>query len=473
MMSRRSGKKERIVASKYLNESSSVIAMMSAVITSGGSLDAAVRKVAADGPKNTAKLFGRIVADADSRSSPDIRAAVLDLISAFPEELSSFRRAMFMTVSASDAKTGEEKIRIMGEATVASLDGIKRAGEGYISKLQFPCTAVFGIGIMVPMILLLLAPMLNIGGMFSMPAAINERTIRMTILFVVPLCVLSVILSIMGRNPFMESSSDRKGSAYVLAAVTSVPVAYLADRMGLGLRETVTLSVVVGSVSVLIAMSGRISAERAREKKAKALRGVLFDLGNRMVTGENFDSALVYALSERKECSKIAEALEREYVLCRGDVEAAVRRCISPYSSEISDALCRISVSSYRDIRDAGRMATALAHQFQNEDQIRDSMRNKLRGMTDMMNGTAALFAPLILGLSIMMMSPLAQVAGPLDTTSTYITVSVYIGELAILISLFTSLLSDRFRAVDIIRKVCAVLPVAMAVLYICSSFVI
>ena len=100
-------------------------------------------------------------------------------------------------------------------------------------------------------------------------------------------------------------------------------------------------------------------------------------------------------------------------------------------------------------------------------------MRNKLRSMTDMMNGTAALFAPLILGLSIMMMSPLAQVAGPLDTTSTYITVSVYLAELAVLISLFTSLLSDRFRATDIICKVSAILPAAMVVLYVCSSFVI
>ncbi len=473
MRSKKSEKKTKIVASKYLNESSSVIAMMSAVITSGGSLDAAVRKVAADGPKNTAKLFGTIVADTDSRSFPDMREAILELISMFPEELSSFRRAMFMVVSASDAKTAEEKVRIMGEATAASLDGIKRAGEGYISKLQFPCTAVFGIGIMVPMILLSLAPMLNIGGMFTMPAAINERTIRILILFVVPLCVLSVILSIRGKNPFMESSFDWKGSVSVAAALTSIPVVVLAGRFGLGLRETVTASVIIGSVSVLIAMSGRISAEKSREKVARSLRGVLFDLGNRMVTGENFDSALVSALSERKECSKIAEALEREYVLCRGDVEAAVRRCISPYSSEISEVLCRISVSSYRDIRDAGRMATALAHQFQNEDQIRDSMRNKLRSMTDMMNGTAALFAPLILGLSIMMMSPLAQVAGPLDTTSTYITVSVYLAELAVLISLFTSLLSDRFRATDIICKVSAILPAAMGVLYVCSSFVI
>ncbi len=457
----------------YLNESPSVISLMSSVITSGGSLDAAVRKVASDGPKNTSKMFNDIVCKVDSRTEPEIRDCLLGTISEFPESMASFRRALFMTVSASDALTQTEKVRIMGEATDVILGGIKQTGESYISKLQFPCMAVFGIGIMIPMIVLSLAPMLGIGGMFSMPAGIDEGTIRTVVLFIVPLCMLAVIMSIRDKNPFMDAKGDWNELWRVAPFIVTIPVAIVLALLGLGYREVIVGSIIVGSIIVHLNVNGVVRKEKDRVKVEKGIRNCLFELGNRMVTGENFDSALVEALSVRKECSKLAEALSREYVLCRGDVASAVRMCMSPYSNEMADVCCRILVASERDVRDAGRMATAIAHQLQNEDLVRNDMTNKLRSMIDMMNGTAAVFAPLILGMSIMMMSPLTEISAMANVDSAFVTVSMYIVELAALISVFTALLTDRFRAVNVIDRFSAVLPVAMVILYVCSSIVI
>ena len=466
-------KKRKMEPKLYLNESPSVISLMSSVITSGGSLDAAVRKVASDGPKNTSKLFRDLVCRVDSKERCDIRDSLLELISGFPEGISSFKRALLMTVSASDALTRDEKVRIMSEATDMTLKGIRQMGESYISKLQFPSMAVFGIGIMVPMIVLSLAPMMGIEGMFSMPIGLDESTIRTVVLFLVPLCILAVILSIKDRNPFMDSESDWDGLWRMVPFLVSIPVANVIGNMGFDDRVVITSSVVVGSIAVYASVNGIIRKEKDRMKVEKAIRNCMFDLGNRMITGENFDSALVNALSVRKECQKLTEALSREYVLCRGDIGSAVRMCMTPYSKEMADICCRILAASNRDIRDGGRMATAIAHQLQNEDTVRKDMMNKLRGITDMMNGTAAVFAPLILGMSIMMMSPLTQMSTMADTSSAFVTVSVYIVELAILISMFTALLSDRFRAVNVIHRFATVLPVAMIILFVCSSIVI
>ena len=130
-------------------------------------------------------------------------------------------------------------------------------------------------------------------------------------------------------------------------------------------------------------------------------------------------------------------------------------------------------MASNKDVRDAGRMATAIAYQLQNEDLVRNDMKNKLRGMTDMMNGTAAVFAPLILGMSIMMMSPLVSMSALADVSSAFTTVFVYVIELAALISMFTALLSDRFRAVNVINRFATVLPLSMVILFVCSSIAI
>lgn len=473
-MRRRSRTKKRnIVPKMYLNESPSVISLMSSVITSGGSLDAAVRKVAAEGPKNTARLFRDVVSSVDCRLSEDIRTSLLALISEIPDGLSSYRRALFMTVSASDAKSQTEKVRIMDEASKIVLEGIKLTGESYVSKLQFPSMAVFGIGIMVPMIILSLAPMASINNLLPMPLEIEEGVMNIVILFLVPLIVVSVILSIKDKNPFMDTAFDPSGGWRCLFGLIALPLAHSLMQNGTGIREVLTVSIVIGSVAVYLSVSGLISKERRRLRKETAIRGSLYDLGNRMVTGENFDSALIAALSQRKETKGIADALTKEYVLCRGDVNSAIRLCISPISADLSDLLCRIGAASYRDIRDAGRMAVSIAHQLQNEDHVRRDMKNKLQGIMDMMNGTAALFAPLILGMSMMMMSPLSEITGVSTAESSFVTLTIYITELSILMSVFTALLTDRLKAVNVVHRISMVLPVAMVILYVCSSITI
>ena len=129
--------------------------------------------------------------------------------------------------------------------------------------------------------------------------------------------------------------------------------------------------------------------------------------------------------------------------------------------------------ASCRDLRDAGRLATAIAHQLQDQDAVRKGIENKLRNMTDMMNGTAMVFAPLILGLSIMMMGPLSAVSGSSDPAHAFTVVSVYIVELALLISAFGSILSGRFSAVNLIHRFSMTLPPAMAILAVCASITI
>ena len=98
-------------------------------------------------------------------------------------------------------------------------------------------------------------------------------------------------------------------------------------------------------------------------------------------------------------------------------------------------------------------------------------MNNKLRSMTDMMTGTSAIFAPLILGLSITMMGPIASITGDVNVDGTFMLIAVYLVELSILMSCFSSLLSGRFRATETVYRIATVLPISMIVLFACTLF--
>ena len=215
-----------------LNEAPSVVSMMSTVLAAGGSLDAAIRYVAENGPApvlaaggsldaairyvaengpaRSSAIFGDLVTAVDCREAPDMREAFHRMLSSMPAELGPYRRAMHMVVSASDA-AGAEMSRILREATESALAGLRQAGEEYSSKLQSPCMVVFALGIMVPMILLSIVPLLGIGGEFGAELPVSDALMEFLVLVAVPVCVGMVMVSIRGRNPMSSGASSGKG----------------------------------------------------------------------------------------------------------------------------------------------------------------------------------------------------------------------------------------------------------------------
>ena len=121
-----------------LNEAPTVIGMMSVSLRSNGSMDSAVRDVAVNGPKNIASLFAGIVRDADCRRTDSINQGLLDLLSSLPPQLSPFRRAVHMLITAADTSDGVRRSEMIGDAEETVLTGLRLMGESYSSKLGPP-----------------------------------------------------------------------------------------------------------------------------------------------------------------------------------------------------------------------------------------------------------------------------------------------------------------------------------------------
>ena len=461
-------KKLKCSPETLMNETPSVIGMMSVTLSSGGSFDSAIREIAKNGPRYISEIFRKIVLDADCKAVSDIKTAVIDTVSTFPKALAPFKRAMHIVVTAFDSADVKERAEMMKDAENIVLEGLKSIGESYSSSLNSPCMLIFGLGIMVPMILVSMLPMLSIGGMFSVPF-IDSNVVTIIVLIAIPLIVGGVAVSIRGKNPFFKVEYSAEDLRHFLPLTAAIPVYLFCSNQGLSGEISISVSFIIAGLLTFAAISPSIRKEKERVKTEEALKDALFELGNRMSMGDNFENAVKKALSSRKDCSALSEKMERELTICRGDIESAVINVIGDISEEMADHYCDIYRASMRDIRNAGKLATSIAHQIQDQNAVRKNIENKLKSTMDMMTGTSAVFAPIILGMSIVMLGPITSITGGVFFKDIGQTLSIYLVELAALISLMCSNLMCRGRTVDVMARFSLMMPISLIIFMVCS----
>ena len=452
-----------------MNETPSVIGVMSVTLSSGGSFDTAVREIAKSGPENMSRLFGRIVLDADSRVISDIGTAIMELVSSFPKQLSPFKRAMHIVVTAFDSSEPKERDDMMKDAERIVLEGLRNIGESYSSSLTTPCMMIFGLGILLPMVMISMLPMLSVGGMFSV-SSIDSRVVKLLVLVMIPSVVGSLVMSIRGKNPFHKAVISPGDVRFLIPLSIAVPVYFLLKAEGLSDDLSISAAFAIAGLVTFMTICPSLLREKERSKTEEALKDVLFELGNRMSMGENFENAVIKALGSRDECAQIRIGLERELVLCRGDIGSAVHAVLSPISSDVASCYRDICRASVRDVRNAGRLALGIAHQLQDQNNVRKGIENKLKSTMDMMTGTSSLFAPIILGMSIVMLGPISEITGHVFFEDIGLTLTIYLIELAALISLMSSNLMCKGKTIDTVARFCAIMPVSLIVFSVCSS---
>jgi hypothetical protein len=373
---------------------------------------------------------------------------------------------MIMAAAASSDRV--ERRRMLSETSDISLNGLKEIGEEYSTSLNIPCMMIFGLGIMVPMVLMSILPMLSLGGVFG-GSSIGTMPIILATLVFIPAIIFSLILSVKEKNPFMKASSNMDPK-YILPLLSAVPVSLAVLTMTGELQTSLTAAALVSGAATLAYVFPSVRSEGIREKQEALLHDSVFDLGNRMIAGENFETSLVKAVGARKECSAVAESVSREMGICRGDACSAIQASVGNVSGRLSDIICEVYRCSLKDTRDAGRLAVSVGRQIQDQDTVRKGIKNKLKSMTDMMTGTAAVFAPLVLGMSVAMLGPVSRVMDGTGLGDTSAILSVYLIELCALIAVLTSFLSGKVDIRDIAYRLGFMLPISMIMFTLCSS---
>ncbi len=459
---------EKMEYRPLIREVPAAVGMMSVVIESGGSLDSAVREVASKGPGKIGGVFSAIVHDADVRACPDIRSGLRSLTARLPKELAFFRRSVHMLMAASEMSSGPEKTRILKDAADISINGLRETGEAYGSSLSNPCMIIFSLGIMVPMILMSILPILQIGGMFGESMGLGPVVV--TTLVIVPACVLCVTLSIRGKDPFATEKGDREWKS-ISPLIASVPLALIGWNLTGNIVQTFVFATVPSCALTFAVLHPSQRREKKRSDMERFLKDSVFELGNRLVSGENFENAAAGALDTRSETSHIAEMFRKETVLCRGDERSAIISALGGISREAVEAYCEVYDASQRDVREAGRLAISIGRQMQDREAVDKGVSNKLKSVFDMMTATAAVFAPMVLGLSVAMLKPLSEISETADLTGTSAVIAVYLAELCVMMAFLTAAHKGGCGVRNVAYRFSMMLPLSMAVFYACTSF--
>lgn len=454
-----------------LKEGPRTIGMMAVVIESGGSMDAAVRDVARSGPKNTRKLFSDIVYDADTRVIPDIRTGVEKTLSSLPRELSGLRRSIHLLMAASELPSGPEKIRMLKEATDISLDSLKDVGDRFSSSLTNPCMLIFSLGIMTPMIMMSVLPLLQIGGSLN-SGTMTPLPLTVIILIVVPIAVLAITAGINRQNPFGSAEIDGDFSAlrfYALSPLLGIAGLYFLKDVS----QAVFVATVPVSIIVFLKLRPLMNMEKERKDTELMLYESIFELGNRLISGDNFENSLLGSLESKKETRKISEIIKKEIVLCRGDVGEAINSTLFPISHHMAETYAEVYDSSLKNLRDAGRLAISMGRQIQDRETVMSNIHNKLKSMLDMMTATAAVFAPLVLGLCMAMLKPLSSISEAADMTGISVIIGIYLIELCALMAVLTVALTGKNGVRDMTYRFSMMLPISMIIFYLSMKLII
>lgn len=450
---------------RLMNEGPTVVGILTSVTESGGSLDEAVRTVAAEGPPLSRGIFGDAVRRADTKGSRGVKEALSEAVSGLDEDASGYRQAIMLCICASESPDGPERLAALREASDVALCAVRTIGERYAESLTVPCTAVFALGILLPMILVSMAPVMGIGWSGAPP--MDGRAVDAVVLVAIPVAIAAVCLALRRGNPFAEDGPSFPRGALLLLAIVPLCAALIA--IGIGPADAVPMAAVPICILSAVLLAAGEGRTRARGRAEHGLRDAVSEIGNLLTRGENFENVSVEALASRPECSAAAESLERELALCRGDVQSAISAALSPVSGEASRALRDIYRCSLDDADDAGALAVALGRQFQDSDRIRAGIGIRTRSMRDTMIGTAVLFAPMVLGLSVSMLAPLGDLAGRAVYEGAGDVVAVYLTELSALIAVLTSCL-DGGGAGGAAWRFSVMAPVSLTVYRLCSA---
>lgn len=453
---------------RLTDECPSVVGMMTASLQSGDSADTAIRRVAEEGPELSAELFDRTVRLTDTKGSRDLGTALSDALSGLPGKASGYRHAVMLCLAASESDDTSEASRLLDEASRISLDSVRTMGESYSSSLTVPCTAVFGLGIMLPMILMSIVPLLGIGGMFGQHA-VDAGLLSAVTLVAVPAAILAISAVIRRMNPFVPDVPQRVPRESLILLAIPVLTAILISG-GTPVHLAMLASVAPISAVCGIAMSLRHMKSRTIGECADGLRDSVFEIGNCMASGDTFEAACSSALSARPECGPAGESLDRELSLCRGDIRSAIAESIGKWSPSMASAFARIYECSLGSVEDAGRLAITLGRQFHDREVVMKELEMKLKSMTDMMVGTAMVFTPLILGMSVSMLVPISDMTGQGTFGNINAVMSLYVAELCALIAVLVSSLRNDGGAEPVIRRFSVMAPVAMTVFTVCCS---
>jgi hypothetical protein len=348
----------------------------------------------------------------------------------------------------------ESRDLVLDRANHTAIEGVKEAANHYVASLSNPALIIFALGIMLPVMLFSVAPLLSIGTIGGLGASYVNSTfdggwLFFLLLIVVPTGCLLFANNALGNNPLAEVPRLKfhLSRMMLVPLVTSVVLSLLIIAIveGEPLPYCLALSLLLPICAALAFATRDLRKGRKDEERAGFI-SALFQIGSRMAGGASFERAVeeIALTGKGTPFGACAErTLKRARLARAGLGEILERELASACGKDIAQAFTVVASAAEKDPHYAGRLALNLANNFSDIRFAELRMEENLHGVVDMMRSTGMVFAPIVLGVTSSLMS--VTVGAGLASFSTVelqiLLAMIYLAELVVCVSFFTNFL--------------------------------
>ena len=190
-----------------LRESPTVIGAMSMSMQLQPSLDRAVAFASQCGDGSLNLRLRTLLWQVLTRVRYDLPTSMMEFASTLGEENESLRQSIHLFISATHESTREGMDRLLDKANSLVIEGVKDRVERYVSSLALPTMVFFAFGILLPVMMFSLVPLLTLGSVSaigSTPNAapiISDAELALLLLVVFPVASFLYSRSTLSRNP--------------------------------------------------------------------------------------------------------------------------------------------------------------------------------------------------------------------------------------------------------------------------------
>lgn len=446
-----------------------LVALLAMGLRTRGSLDHAVALVAKRGPAPFAGEFAQLRWEVQMGACGTLERSLAERAVRWGAQHPELKAALQAILIASHDRSLEGIRRSLDRAEAIALTGSRRRLEEFSASLMGPTTALFALGVLLPLVLGALLPLTLIstglkttgGAPFGTLGVAGDFAPTVVLLnLVFPLAALLYAWLILLHRPAggsRESTGPVRLPRLMLIATAGVilaglPIGALAlDGLS---RSAAVLGMIVLPFATLGLLIGRTQhlELRARSALHEELPDALFRLGSRLASGEPLLAALRGYLSSHpdKPFGRLIGRVLGEVAFgqcdLRGALSAASNLAGGGMTPGVAAALETIGELAERDETAAGALLLELGQGLGELQRVERESALRLAQVTQMMGWTAALFAPLTLGLTVGLYSSLvgafADLPGPgtgLSVAALLLVLGLYLVELGFVIHYFLS----------------------------------
>jgi Flp pilus assembly protein TadB len=393
------------------------------------SLERAVQFAAENGEEPLSSALRKVIWSVETRQSLSIDDSFMDFAAEWSGDGEELKMALYSIRGAVSEKTKEGRERVLDKATESALAGTRRRIEEFAAGLSGPSTILFALGILLPLVVGSMLPMMAIGTLdvSNLESGLStggdpRATAVITILLMdvaFPGIAFAYAYSVIGKRPGTSSPPQiAPGKASLLGpAAIAALFAVLAAVTAMGGSEDELLAaalLALGAISMpagyyLASVASHARVERKRIIAMEAeFPDALFQLGRRVAEGVPLEAAFPFVGGRMKDSeigrlfasiggAMASSGLSPERALFDEDLGAL--RNIG--SRTIRASLHSVVASAEMDPRTAGKMMMDFSGYLRDLQKTDHEIRLQLSGISENMRNTATLFAPLIMGVTV------------------------------------------------------------------------